>query len=344
MRPKVSIVVPIYKVPELFLRNCIESLMGQTLKSIEIVLVDDGSPDNCGMICEEYAEKDSRIKVIHKKNGGLAAARNSGVDACTGETFMFVDGDDFLASNCCEKTYNLLKEKKVQMVLFDQQRVYSKTIIANPICGQADEYFLNNNECRELQARVLSFNDYLGTVTSKLVYLDYINRFKIRHDEDIKQGVEGFIYNIRQMEHLESAYYIHEPFYNYVYNNKSITHTPNMENFILIIKGLERIKQYGKTHPVSLTFNKNVMTRVLYGIVTTAIQGCFNPLNRMTFKEKSIWFDNYLNMDMVKNAIANAERSSMDKQRSFILYLAIHKYYRCLAILAMLRRVLLNFK
>ena len=76
-KPKVSIIVPVYKVPEIFLRQCIESCVNQTLKDIEIILVDDGSPDNCGKICDEYATKDNRIKVIHKINGGLAAARNT---------------------------------------------------------------------------------------------------------------------------------------------------------------------------------------------------------------------------------------------------------------------------
>ena len=107
-----SIIIPIYGV-EAFLPQAIESVLNQSVNDWELILVDDGSPDNCGAICDQYAAKDDRIRVIHKKNGGLAAARNSGVDACTGETFMFVDGDDFLASNCCEKTYNLLKEKKV---------------------------------------------------------------------------------------------------------------------------------------------------------------------------------------------------------------------------------------
>ena len=78
IEPFVSIIVPVYKVPEQYLRKCIESTMTQTLKNIEILLVDDGSPDQCGKICDEYAEKDKRIRVLHKKNGGLSSARNYG--------------------------------------------------------------------------------------------------------------------------------------------------------------------------------------------------------------------------------------------------------------------------
>lgn len=107
----VSIVVPIYKVPEKYLRQCIESCIRQTLRDIEIILVDDGSPDRCGQICDEYAEKDDRIRVIHKVNGGLAAARNTGQDAATGITLKFLDGDDYMEPSCCKIMYDILLRK-----------------------------------------------------------------------------------------------------------------------------------------------------------------------------------------------------------------------------------------
>lgn len=88
--PKVSIIVPIYNV-EKYLDRCMESLLNQTLEDIEIIMVDDGSPDNCPKMCDEYAKKDARIKVVHKKNGGLADARNAGLDVATGKYVAFVD-------------------------------------------------------------------------------------------------------------------------------------------------------------------------------------------------------------------------------------------------------------
>lgn len=91
----ISVIVPIYKVEE-YLPQCIDSIINQTYKNLEIILVDDGSPDRCPQICDEYAAKDSRIKVIHQKNGGLSAARNAGLDIATGEYIAFVDSDDWL--------------------------------------------------------------------------------------------------------------------------------------------------------------------------------------------------------------------------------------------------------
>lgn len=93
--PKVSIIIPVYKV-ELYLATCIESIILQTYRNLEIILVDDGSPDQCGVICDQYAKKDRRIQVIHQENKGLSGARNTGIDLATGEYITFVDSDDFL--------------------------------------------------------------------------------------------------------------------------------------------------------------------------------------------------------------------------------------------------------
>lgn len=103
--PKISVIVPIYNV-EKYLNRTMQSLVGQTLKDIEIILVDDGSPDNCPNMCNDYANKYDNIKVIHKKNEGLGMARNSGLDVATGEYIMFVDGDDTIEYNSCERLYN----------------------------------------------------------------------------------------------------------------------------------------------------------------------------------------------------------------------------------------------
>lgn len=105
----VSVIVPCYKV-ERYLPKCIDSILNQTYNKLEIWLVDDGSPDGCGKICDDYAKKDSRIKVIHKANGGLSDARNVAIDQATGEWITFVDSDDCIAADYIETLYNLTKE------------------------------------------------------------------------------------------------------------------------------------------------------------------------------------------------------------------------------------------
>lgn len=112
----ISVIVPIYNV-EKYLVRCIESLLSQTYKDLELILVDDASPDQCGKICEEYAKKDPRIRVIHKKNGGLSDARNAGLDCATGDYIAFVDGDDYVYPNYLEELYNTIQKDNSDLVI-----------------------------------------------------------------------------------------------------------------------------------------------------------------------------------------------------------------------------------
>jgi len=111
MNPLISIIVPVYKV-EPYLRKCVDSIIAQTYANLEIILVDDGSPDNCGKICDEYAERDERVRVVHKENGGLSDARNAALNIMQGEYVAFVDSDDWVLPNYIRDMYeNLVKYK-----------------------------------------------------------------------------------------------------------------------------------------------------------------------------------------------------------------------------------------
>lgn len=150
---KVSVIIPIYKV-EKYLRQCLNSVVNQTYKNLEIILVDDGSPDNCGKICDEYAQSDGRIIVIHKKNGGLSAARNDGIQRATGDWIAFVDSDDW-----CELDY-------YQQLLAAIQEKTPDIIFA---CG----YFMDYPVTRKV----------IHTFNKPCYYNDY------KHIEDLQAGV-----------------------------------------------------------------------------------------------------------------------------------------------------------
>lgn len=100
--PVVNILIPVCKVPEKYLRKCIESCISQTLYDIKVIILDDRSPDNCGILCDDYATRDHRIKVIYKENGGLSAARHTSFDSAWGDYITFMDGNDFIESKVCE--------------------------------------------------------------------------------------------------------------------------------------------------------------------------------------------------------------------------------------------------
>lgn len=102
--PTISVIVPVYKV-EPYIRKCVDSILGQTFSDIQVILVDDGSPDQCGKICDEYAKQDNRVEVIHKENGGLSDARNAGIPYAKGEYIIFLDSDDYIENDMFEYMY-----------------------------------------------------------------------------------------------------------------------------------------------------------------------------------------------------------------------------------------------
>lgn len=122
--PEISIIVPVYNI-ENYLENCIESILNQTFKDYELILVDDGSTDKSGEICDKYEKKDSRIKVIHKNNGGLSSARNVGLDIACGQYIGFVDSDDSIHPRMYEILYDLIKKYKVDISCCNYKKTYS---------------------------------------------------------------------------------------------------------------------------------------------------------------------------------------------------------------------------
>lgn len=145
MYPLISVIVPCYNV-EKYLPRCINSIINQTYNNIEILLVDDGSPDQCGEICEKYAKKDKRIKVIHKNNGGLSDARNVAIDVSTGDYILFIDSDDYVSTNHIEHLYNIIITSQADMAIEWGQTFYEGAI---PIIDTLDgkkEVILNPNE------------------------------------------------------------------------------------------------------------------------------------------------------------------------------------------------------
>ena len=125
--PKISIIVPVYNVEE-YIHRCIDSILAQTFTDFELILVNDGSHDQCGKICDEYAENDSRIKVIHKKNGGLSDARNAGLEIAQGEYIGFVDSDDYIEHDMYEKLIEACKEYNSKLAMCGRYKVLGEEL------------------------------------------------------------------------------------------------------------------------------------------------------------------------------------------------------------------------
>ena len=179
MQKLISIIVPVYKV-ETYLPTCIDSIINQTYKNIEIILADDGSPDNCPDICDEYAKRDSRIKVIHKENGGLSDARNAGLEIAAGDYIGFVDSDDYIASDMYETLLNEAENNEAEIVMCRAYNVYDDDTTHYP------------TEKKEIQ--MFSGNDILSALYDKQLDNFAWNKFYKRSLFDKIRYPKGKIY------------------------------------------------------------------------------------------------------------------------------------------------------
>ena len=160
MNTKISVIVPIYNV-EKYLFKCIDSIISQTYTNLEIILVDDGSPDNCSRICDDYSLKDNRIKVIHKENGGLSDARNVGLDAATGDYVSFIDSDDYINKEFYETLVNLIIKHNADIAQCEFLKVYEENI------NNDNNYKSYNDE----KVTILSNNEALNNLYNE----NYVN-------------------------------------------------------------------------------------------------------------------------------------------------------------------------
>ena len=205
---KISIIVPIFNTGE-YLHKCINSILSQKLEDIELILVDDGSSDNSGKICDEYAKIDSRVKVIHKKNEGVSIARNTGISIAQGEYVGFVDSDDWIEPDMYDKLYNLALSNDCDIVMCDAVTKYDEKSDEPDTIMQLKEDVLLKKE--DIYPKLLC--EIAGSAW-RCIY-----KRKILVDNDIifppnVPFSEDRIFNILAMGYAKSIYYTKTPFYN----------------------------------------------------------------------------------------------------------------------------------
>lgn len=144
--PIISVIVPVYKV-EPYLHQCVDSILAQTFTDFELILVDDGSPDNCGKICDTYAEQDPRVRVIHQENGGLSAARNAGIDAANGAYLTFIDSDDMISETYLKNLYCAIMDGDFDIAICDMQSFEAESEIKSPnVCTEMHSTLMTGRE------------------------------------------------------------------------------------------------------------------------------------------------------------------------------------------------------
>ncbi len=214
--PEISVIVPVYNV-EKFINRCVDSILAQSFTDFELWLVDDGSPDNCGMICDEYAQMDERVKVIHKKNGGLSDARNAALDVMQGEYVFFVDSDDWIAVDTLETMHSALMRTGAEVATGNmisvhengmEKVLYSPTQVETVLKGEEVlSTLLRPNACNRLYKAEIFHN--LRYPVGRL-YEDVFVYHKIlsKIDSMVLTGKNSYYYFVRRGSIMNSTYNI----------------------------------------------------------------------------------------------------------------------------------------
>ena len=222
----ISVIIPVYNV-EKYLSRCLESVMKQTYRNIEIIVVDDGSPDNCGKICDEYALKDDRIIVIHKKNAGVSCARNDGIEKAKGKFICFVDSDDYVMPDYIEKLYNVLVDNNADIVTCDYYRNVGNELVKEISTGFP--FMVIRNDCQLFYDK--SIIEFRAQVPwNKMFKADIISGNKIRFLSDIPLG-EDNLFVIEYVAYAERACFIEDKLYVYTDSDTSICKSSETKSF-----------------------------------------------------------------------------------------------------------------
>ena len=228
-----TLIVPIYNTSEQYLCTCMDSLLQQTYGNIEIILVDDGSADECAIRCDSYAKEDKRVRVIHQQNQGVSVARNAGIDAASGKWILFVDADDWLEYHTCERIKDYLERQSCDILLFNAIREYAEGMQKNMKYGFDHKRLYDTND---VSVKEMLYRRGMGNPNTregrlcnvyycwdKVYSREFLHTNKLRFPVGIPKS-EDKIFILSCFEKLQTLYYVEDVFYHYRLNLASVCH------------------------------------------------------------------------------------------------------------------------
>lgn len=246
--PLLSVIVPIYNV-EKYLDRCLQSVIGQTLSDLEIILVDDESPDNCPSMCDDYAKRYSNIKVIHKKNGGLGYARNSGLELATGKYVAFLDSDDWVEKEAYEQLCKEAEEKDLQAVYFAFQRHNGTQVIGHHTLEKTERFCFGREQVDDFLLDMVgtepSFSSDVKIHPSSCGAIYRLDVFQKNHLQFVSERViasEDAIFQVDFLSKVERIGYLPRRYYNYFVNENSISHTKNEDKIVRLKRFIQEME------------------------------------------------------------------------------------------------------
>lgn len=324
----VSFILPVYKTPEDFLTTCVQSLCEQTHKNIEIILVDDGSCDNCPALCDNLARKDNRIRVIHQQNGGVGNARNTGVRAATGLWICFVDPDDWAESTMIETALNAIQNDEnntaPDVIFWDYIKEYGKISEKINFFGKKEIHFTSKDDIKKLHLLSLELTSGIGTVWAKLYRRQFLIEHNLFSNEYLPRG-QDVEYNFRIFAQISHALFIPHSTYHYRYDENTATTAFNTcyEEYLLrFIKALyDDVKNLSNTDEYLQEF----YTRAIHAVLSISVRYTFHKKNPACFSQKKREFLSLLQDDVVNIAVKQSCYKDFSLPRKIALFCLKHR-------------------
>lgn len=299
MTPKISIIVPVYNV-EQYLRQSLDSLVNQTYPNIEIVAINDGSPDNCIGILREYAARDARVVIIDKKNEGVAAARNDAMKVARGDYFMFADGDDWIELNACERLIKVMAEYKPDVVMYSYYREYADKTLEKRDIFPKDFIIFDEEQCRQLHRRHAGAIgeelahpenfDAICSLCTKLFRADIIREHsdEIYYIDNKIVGTYGDgLMNMFYYKYVHKAVFIGDHLYHYRKTNETSVTTAYKKDFPKRWGNqFDIIEKYIEDNHLGDDFKQGLKNRIAISIVGLGLNEMHAPTGfRSKYKE-----------------------------------------------------------
>lgn len=321
--PTVSIIVPVYNA-ENYLHKCIDSLLNQNYTDFELILVNDGSKDNSGKICDEYAEKDNRIKVIHKENGGVSSARNRGLDEACGKYIMFCDSDDYVDNQFCCALVNLANNDTDCLIMGGVTLLDESENTVELLCNEyhyEESVSLSNQEFCELYVKLNTNGSFqlMHMPINKLYSRKIIEENALRFDTSITYN-EDIIFNLYYLNKTKNVKIFNKSIYYYYTATPDSACKKYINNMIEIYRLKEDILKSAIIDKVSNQKDaKIVWSTFVFNDTNRAINNTLSPANSASKREKIHYCNKLIRDKRFQSSIKHANKNGYNKIYIFLL-------------------------
>lgn len=303
INPKYTLIVPVYKV-EGYIENCLNSIINQTYKNFELILIDDGSPDNCPVICDEYAKKDSRITLIHKQNGGVSSARNEALKIAMGEYIWFIDSDDYIEENSLEILSKYIENTTADLYVFEHGffEKYHITDLNNLFNDHYFKYHFGFGPCNKI---------YRNSIIKD-------NQLFFDTEESIG---EDLLFNVNYYTKIKSCLFIDEKLYHYVIRETSAMNSKDTERY------KKQMRLFFKIHKtLKSSVSEEVLAILFIMHIISGLNQSFDKFSIITYRKiikkylSQIQFDKKIFKAALNKFFKNENASFLGKLKIRLLF------------------------